>query len=106
MTAGTARCGPACRGGVGAGTGLLGQSPATRFESSVLPVVRVAMKMHDRNDRNDIWLDSEQDTEGKDLGETATDIPFDKRVEFGIHLDLVEGVLNCCEKSLPEVFLP
>ena len=28
---GTARCGPACRGGVGPGADLLGQSPGTRL---------------------------------------------------------------------------
>lgn len=42
------------------------------------------MKMHDGHDRDGIRLDPEQDAKGEGLGETASDIPFNKRVERGI----------------------
>jgi len=75
------------------------------FESSVLPVIRVTVEMHDSHDGNDIRLDAEQDAEGKSLRETPTDIPFDKWVKLRAELNPVKGVLNGCEESLPEGFL-
>ncbi len=75
-------------------------------ELAFLPIARFTVKMHDRDDRDNIRSDSEQDAEGKGFGQTATDIPFDQWEEVGIDLDLVQGVSNSREEAFAKVLLP
>ena len=50
------------------------------FKSSIFPIVRVSVEVHDSHYLDPIVLDPEQDAKRKCLGETTTDITLDKRI--------------------------
>ncbi len=74
-------------------------------EFPVSPISWIAVQMHHGHDSNTTRFDAEQHSKRKRSGQAPPHISLNKSIEFGIHLNTVQCVLNSSEKTLSKVLL-